>query len=146
MAAPRSTSKRIADTVGRLENDLDAWVTSTNTERPWLAPLSFVWHDGHLQFATDSTAPTVRNVRASPAVRVALGHTRDVVIFQGHAVISSSADLAEDEVTAYQTKHGSDPRSWADTVIQVRPTRILAWREENELPGRILMTAGTWLG
>ncbi len=45
MAGPRSTNERIADTVGRLENDIDAWVTSTNTERPWLAPLSFLWHD-----------------------------------------------------------------------------------------------------
>lgn len=145
MAEPRSTSDRIADTVGRLENDTDAWVTSTISERPWLAPLSFLWHEGKLQFATDSTAPTVRNLRAIPAVRVALGHTRDVVIVQGHAAVSSSADLTEDEVAAYQTKHGSDPRTWADTVIQVRPARILAWREENELSGRLLMTAGRWL-
>ncbi len=146
MAAPRSTSERITDTIGRLENDIDAWVTSTNTERPWLAPLSFMWLDRQLHFATDATSPTVKSVRNIPAVRVALGHTRDVVIVQGHAVLSNSADLTEEQVAAYLAKHGSDPRTWADTVIHLQPTRILAWREENELPGRILMTDGTWLG
>lgn len=145
MADPRSISQRIVDTVSRLQNDTDAWLASTDAERPWLAPLSFLWHEGHLLFATDSSTPTASNARAVPVVRVALGHTRDVVIVQGQAAISGSADLTDDEVASYQNKHGSDPRTWADSVIRVRPVRILAWREDEELAGRLLMTAGSWL-
>ncbi len=145
MADPRSTSQRIVDTVSRLENDTDAWVASTDAAWPWLTPLCLLWHDGHLLFATDSSTPTASNARTLPEVRVALGHTRDVVIVQGQAAISGSADLTGDEAAGYQTKHGSDPRTWADAVIRVRPVRILAWREENELAGRLLMRAGRWL-
>lgn len=82
----------------------------------------------------------------SPRLRVALGDTRDVVIIQGHATICGPADVSDEEIAKYQTKHGSNPRHWADSFIQVRPLRISAWQEANEIAGRLLMTAGRWLG
>lgn len=145
MADPRSRRQRIADTLGRLDHDRDAWVASTDARRPWLAPLSFLWHDGQLLFATDSSTPTSINARTVPLLRVALGHTRDVVIVQGHAITSGSADLAEEQSLRYQEKHQTDPRTWADSFLLVRPMRILAWREDNEQSGRLFMTDGNWL-
>lgn len=138
-------SQRIVDTLRRLDEDTDAWVASTDAERPWLAPLSFLWHDGYLLFATSSSTPTASNARTVPLVRVALGHPRDVVIIQGHASTCGPADVADEEIEKYQTKHGSNPRDWADSFIRVRPVRILAWRESNEIARRLLMTAGIWL-
>jgi len=145
MISPRSTSERIGDTLDRLEDDLDAWVSSSSAERPWLAPLSFLWHEGQILLATNSATPTVRNVLAVPVVRVALGHTRDVVMIQGQASIIGPVDLQPAQVEHYQHKHGSDPRTWADAFVLVRPIRILAWREENEQAGRLVMKDGTWL-
>ncbi len=145
MAEPRSRQERIADTLRRLEDDSDAWVASTGAEQPWLAPLSFLWRDEQLLLATDGATPTATNVATIPLLRLALGHTRDVVIVQGPARLAPATGLTDDEADAYQTKHGSDPRTWADTVMRVRPARILAWREGNEMTGRLLMADGAWL-
>ena len=57
-----------------------------------------------------------------------------------HRLTDSSA-----EVEAYATKHNSDPHTWADSVIRVAPQRIQAWREENELAGRMIMRNGVWV-
>ena len=145
MAEPRSRQARIADTLRRLKDDSDAWVASTDADRPWLAPLSFLWRDEQLLLATDAATPTATNVATIPRLRLALGHTRDVVIVQGQAQLSPATNLTDEEAGAYQTKHGSDPRTWADSVMRLRPSRILAWREENELTGRLLMRDGVWL-
>ncbi|MGH3656802.1 MAG: pyridoxamine 5'-phosphate oxidase family protein, partial [Micromonosporaceae bacterium] len=128
-----------------LERDVDAWVASAGKDQPWLVPLSFIWHDGNLVFAMSSSTRTARNVSSPAPVRVALGGTRDVVLVDGEARIAPSDDLSADELGLYRTKHGSDPRSWADTIIRVRPSRTQAWREENELEGRLIMRDGTWL-
>lgn len=145
MAEARSTAQRIADTCRRLEHDTDAWLASGNGDGPWLVPLSFVWHGGKLLFATDASTPTGERVAVLPSVRVALGHTRDVVVVDGEATLTPSTKLGADEVRLYRSKHGSDPRTWADSIIRVRPVRIQAWREENELAGRLIMRDGVWL-
>jgi nitroimidazol reductase NimA-like FMN-containing flavoprotein (pyridoxamine 5'-phosphate oxidase superfamily) len=145
MAEARNKSERLADTRRRLDNDADAWLASTSGDKPWLVPLSFLWHEGELVFATDASTPTGENVGLIPRVRVALGHTRDVVIVEGEATLAPSTDLTAAEVRLYQLKHSSDPRAWADSIVRVRPLRIQAWREENELAGRLLMRDGNWL-
>lgn len=134
MDLPRPVEQRIADTRRRLEEDADAWVATTDGSRPWLVPLSFVWHHDHLLFATPMRSATSMNVGRVPSVRVALGDLRDVVMIEGDAAVSALSALATVEIEAYQGKLGTDPRSWADAVIRVSPVRIQAWREENEEP------------
>jgi len=62
MAEARNKSERLADTRRRLDNDADAWLASTSGDKPWLVPLSFLWHEGELVFATDASTPTGENV------------------------------------------------------------------------------------
>jgi hypothetical protein len=145
MTAPRNRRQRIADTLKRLGNDVDAWVASASADTPWLVPLSFVWHEERLVFATNRSARTVQNLSASTQIRIALGHTRDVVLLDGEATVDRSTELGAEEVAVFQDKLGSDPRTWADSIVRVKPTRILAWREENELSERVVMRDGTWL-
>lgn len=47
----------------------------------------------------------------------------------------------------FAAKTGFDPRKQADDYLyfRVRPSRIQAWREANELTGRDLMRDGEWL-
>ena len=144
MTGPRTADQRVEDTRRRLENDVDAWVATTSPDRPWLIPLSILWHHDRLVFATSASSQTAVNIGLVPRVRVALGGVRDVVIIEGGAVLAPSATMASDEVEAYRTKHNSDPRTWADTVIHVAPLRIQAWREENEIAGRTIMRNGVW--
>ncbi|MEX0426600.1 hypothetical protein AB3X52_03135 [Nocardioides sp. DS6] len=78
--------------------------------------------------------------------RIGLGPTRDVLMLDGRATLTPAAAMTDDELAAYLDKcGGSDPRTWADTVLRVRLDRAQAWREENELRGRVLMRDGRWL-
>jgi len=144
MTAPRSLDQRIKDTRKRLEDDVDAWVATTGPDRPWLIPLSLLWHGDRLLFATSASSATAVNIGLVRRVRVALDGVRDVVIIDGDADLAASTTLSGAELDAYTAKHSSDPRTWADAVIRVIPVRIQAWREENEIAGRTIMRNGVW--
>jgi hypothetical protein len=111
VAAPRSVDQRILETRKRLEHDLDAWVATASHDRPWLIPLSFLWYEDRLLFATNANSPTAVNIDLVPRVRVALGTVRDVVIIDGDADLAPSSALSSAEVEAYTTKHNSEPRT-----------------------------------
>ena len=109
-------------------------------------PLSFGWHEDRLTLATRPEYPTVRNLRENPAVRLALGSTRDVVLVEGTAEVIDLEDAGEGVLDEYVLQNDWDPREWPGMVLLVvTPLRIQAWREENELPDRVLMRNGEWL-
>ena len=146
MAAPRSLAQRLADTRARLNDDVDLWIASAHGDLPWLVPISFVWWEGEIWIASMGGARTQRNLSASPVVRLAVGELRDVVIIDGRAEVDEMGRTPKQVIERYAEKHGgSDPSSWADILIRVRPTKVQAWREENELEGRHLMRDGHWL-
>jgi hypothetical protein len=77
---------------------------------------------------------------------VALGTTRDVVIVDGPLeVLPIGSDPALEDAHARAT--GFDPREETKTFayFRLKPERIQAWREENELADRELMRGGFWL-
>ena len=96
--------------------------------------------------ATPSASPTARNLIRAGWVRAALGQTRDVVIVEGRVeAIPVGADPELGDAHARST--GFDPRTLADEYVYLRiaPKEIQAWRESNELEGRVLMRDGAWL-
>lgn len=145
MAARRDLATRVVDARTMLENDADAWIATAGPDGPWLVPLSPVWDGGSLWFMHEDRAPTTRNLRSEPRVRVAFGPTRDVVVIDGSAEVRPILDVPDDVLALYRDRAGSDPREWADVAIVVHPERIQAWREENELKGREIMRNGHWL-
>ena len=81
---PRSRAERRRDTEHRLTHDIDVWVASASADgAPYLVPLSFDWDGEALLLATPADSPTGRNLAATRAVRLALGHTRDVTDDRG---------------------------------------------------------------
>ena len=60
-------------------------------------------------------------------------------------VIAIGADPELGDAHARST--GFDPRTLADEYVYLRiaPREIQAWRESNELEGRVLMRDGAWL-
>ena len=141
----RTAESRIEQTKARLDLELDAWLGTANSDRPWLVPLSFLWHDGALLFGINASATTSWNIRASGRARVALADPRDVVLIDGMATVSDITDLNEDVAARYLKKHASDVRAWATGLLTVTPTKIQAWREEPELEGKVIMRDGVWL-
>ena len=143
----RTRSRRIADTLERLRADVDLWVASANdVGEAYLVPLSFHWDGSKLTIATPRRSVTGRNLIRAGWARVALGQTRDVVILEGPVeavALGTDPELEE----AHAAAAGFDPRELAEEYVYLRitPHEVQAWREANELEGRLLMRGGTWL-
>ncbi|CCK25456.1 hypothetical protein BN159_1077 [Streptomyces davaonensis JCM 4913] len=145
----RPAKQRKLDTLNRLEHDEDVWVATASAEggAPYLVPLSFLWDGETLLLATPAASPTGRNLKATGTVRLGLGPTRDVVMIEGTVDALTAAELREGEGDRFAATTGFDPRELTTDYLyfRVRPQRVQAWREANELSGRQLMRDGTWL-
>jgi hypothetical protein len=138
-ADSRSRAQRRRDTEHRLTHHVDLWVASASADgAPYLVPLSFDCDGEALLMATPADSPTGRNLAASRAVRLGLGHTRDVSMIDA---------LPQQRGDRFAARTGFDPRAEAASYrwFRICPRRIQAWREVNELPERELMRDGRWL-
>ncbi|MFF4255686.1 pyridoxamine 5'-phosphate oxidase family protein [Streptomyces sp. NPDC001663] len=151
MTAPaaRTPKQRKQDTLHRLEHDVDAWVATAGADggAPYLVPLSFRWDGETLLLATPAKSPTGRNLTTSGRTRLGIGETRDVVLVEGSVDSLTPAELSAEEGDLFAAHTGFDPRQLATPYLyfRVRPGRIQAWREADELDGRELMRDGEWL-
>jgi tRNA-Thr(GGU) m(6)t(6)A37 methyltransferase TsaA len=144
-AAARSPSQRLADARRRLDQDTDVWVATADphTGAPYLVPLSFLWDGGTLLIATPEHSPTGRNLLATGLARLGIGPTRDLVLVEG---VAQATAVAAGTADAFAAKAGFDPRQLTGyRYFRIRPQRVQAWREANELAGRDLMRDGRWL-
>jgi hypothetical protein len=147
-AAPRSLAQRRRDTEHRLTHDVDVWVASASADGgPYLVPLSFDWDGEALLLATPAESPTGRNLAATNTVRLGLGLTRDVSMIEGDVEVLEIDALPQQECDRFAARTGFDPRALATSYrwFRIRPRRIQAWREVDELPDRELMRDGSWL-
>lgn len=144
----RSPSRRKLDTLGRLEHDVDCWVSTADpaTGTPYLVPLSFHWYEGRLLIATPFDSPTARNLQSTGKARIALGPTRDVVLIEATLdAVLPTVDIPSAIGDAYAERTGWDPRrSPGYAFFWIRPDKLQAWREVDELSGRDLMRDGRW--
>ena len=126
---------------------IDVWVASASAGgAPHLVPVSLAWVDGRVVIAVEASSPTGLNLTTSGSARLAVGPTRDVVMID--AVLEHTVDVGADDAlgAAYVAQADWDPRrSTGYLFLVLRPVRIQAWREANEIPGRTLMRDGTWL-
>jgi pyridoxamine 5'-phosphate oxidase-like protein len=144
----RSPEVRKQHVVKRLEEDVDAWVSTSSADgTPYLMPLSFLWDGETLLFSTAASNPTSLNLQATGRAHVALDHTRDVVLFTATVETLRAEDLAAGVADAFAAKTGFDPREAGALYLYFRftPETLQSWREANELPGRTLMRDSTWL-
>lgn len=151
---PRSRAQRVADTLAMLQSPArDAWVATASSDddgavQPYLIPLSLVWLDERIVLALPAASRTARSIAATSTTRLALGHTRDVVLVDADLERSVSAVEAPATIAeGYAAQADWDPRSSPDGYVYLilRPQRIQAWREVDEMPGRTLMRDGEWI-
>lgn len=145
----RPAKQRKQDTLHRLEHDEDVWVATAEVDGgvPYLVPLSFLWDGSTLLLATPANSPTGRNLRTTGRARLGVGPTRDVVMIEGAVDTLTVAQLPQEEADRFATRTGFDPRRLSTPYLyfRVRPQRVQAWREADELDGRELMRDGEWL-
>lgn len=148
---PRDAGQRKADTLALLNTPaIDVWVATASATgaEPYLVPVSLAWFGERAVIAVDRNSRTARNLAANETARLAVGPTRDVVVIDAELeqlvpVGDAPAALAD----GYAAQADWDPRTDGDGNVYavLRPKRIQAWRESNELAGRTLMRDGTWL-
>lgn len=144
---PRTREQRTADAIAQLSApNQDAWVATASGDAPHLVPLSLGWVDGQLVIALEATSVTARNLAATGRARLAVGHTRDVVVIDAELDRALPADDAGEVGEAYVRQADWDPRrSDGYQFLVLSPRRIQAWREANEIAGRTIMRDGAWL-
>ncbi|WP_431780315.1 pyridoxamine 5'-phosphate oxidase family protein [Streptomyces chumphonensis] len=155
-APPRPAEQRKRDVLERLAQDVDVWVATASPDGvPCMVPLSFAYDGETLLLCTGRGTPTARNLLSGRAAgsapgtgglaRLALGHTRDVVLVEAVTEAVATDGLSPHEGASFAARTGFDPRGRADWVFfRCRPRTVRAWREENELAGRLLMRDGRW--
>jgi hypothetical protein len=148
MAEARDRDTRKADTLRMLATQaIDVWVaTASAAGAPYLVPVSLAWVNERVVIAVEGSSATARNLRAAGQARLAVGPTRDVVMID--AVLEKAVDVAADDAlgAAYVAQADWDPRpSTGYVFVVLRPVRVQAWREANEIAGRTLMRDGAWL-
>ena len=145
----RSAQQRKADTLRRLSSDVDTWVATADpaTGIPYLVPLSFLWDGATVLISTPASSPTSRNLRATGRVRLGIGPTRDLVLIEGTVQAETpAAEVPAEAGDAFAAKTGFDPRELTGyAYFRIRPHRLQAWREANELTGRDLIRDGDWV-
>jgi hypothetical protein len=145
----RTPQQRKADSLRRLETDVDTWVATADpgSGTPYMVPLSFLWDGATVLIATPAASPTSRNLRATGRVRLGIGPTRDLVLIEGTVQAeTTTTEIPAQTGDAFAAKTGFDPRELAGyAYFRIRPQRLQAWREANELAGRDLIRDGNWV-
>ena len=147
-AAPRDCATRKGDALALLATPaIDVWVATASPDgAPYLVPLSLAWVDGAAVIALATSSRTARNLGEGGTARLAVGPTRDVVMID--AVVERRVAVDDDPAlgAAYVAQADWDPRGEPGyELVVLRPVRVQAWREANEIPGRTLMRDGRWL-
>jgi hypothetical protein len=146
---PRPPARRKADALTLLATPgVDVWVATAAGGPAHLVPLSLAWVDERVVLALEADSLTARNLAATGRARLGVGPTREVVMMDAelevtHPVAGAPAALGE----AYAAQADWDPRAAPDGYVYLvlRPIRMQAWREANELAGRTLMRGGAWV-
>ncbi|MBM6405575.1 pyridoxamine 5'-phosphate oxidase family protein [Phycicoccus sp. CSK15P-2] len=145
---PRDIATRLADTRRHLHEDVDLWMaTASSGAVPGLVPLSFDWDGRTILVVTSRRSPAGTNLRDTGRCRAALGSLRDVVMVDATADQVVLEEVPAERWQRFAERTGWDPRASGPdyAAYLLRPTRVQAWREENELAGRTLMRDGTWV-
>lgn len=139
----RNQLQRKVDTLRHLDVDKDLWIATTQNNEPHLIPLNFLWLNNLIFIATELKNKTGANLARNSNVCLALGHTRDVIAIKALVVEADPSNLA----SKFENKLGWNPITeqgeWR--LFALKPMRIQAWRNIEELNERTIMLKGNWV-
>ena len=145
---PRDPVARKHDTLAMWATPaIDVWVATASPDGDaHLVPLSLAWVGERMVIAVAAGSRTARDLAARGRCRMAVGPTRDVTMVDAELERTVPVDQDQALAEAYAAQADWDPRGSEGYVYQVlRPVRVQAWREVDEIPGRTLMRDGEWV-
>lgn len=131
------SNSKDAHILERLERNIIIWITSVRPDgRPHSVPVWFLWDHGTILIFSKPDQK-IKNLRANPAVVLALDDTQDgddVILFEGTAALLDPGEIATTD-PAYAAKYQAlldrfqwTPESMAKDYsqpIRITPTRFL---------------------
>lgn len=120
----------VSDAVARHLTDavVPAHLATSADDRPHVAPVWFLYEDGHLLVLTGGRK--LANVRANPRVAVSIEHTDGdhwLVVVRGTATVVTDPDRVRDVAARLFEKYTGDPGAYTDadgdpegTLVDVR--------------------------
>lgn len=104
------------------------WFSSVRKDgRAHLAPIWHVLHEGRIYVVTQRNSVRAANIRHHAAVSLALADTSNALIVEGMA--QPKPAMREQLRPLFQEKYGWDIHTdpTYDDVIEVTPTKVIAW-------------------
>jgi pyridoxine/pyridoxamine 5'-phosphate oxidase len=118
----------------RLTASRNYWIGTTRADgRPHAMPVWGLWLDEAIYFSTDPDSWKARNIAARPDAVIHLESGEEMVVAEGRIDRVAGAELAGSFVAAYQAKYGHevDTANPSFGFYRMRPSRVLAWREQD---------------
>src|SRR6202521_5755432 len=92
----RPLAERRKAAIERLRSNSSLWLATASGGRgPHVSPLAYWWDGSRLTTATFEGSRTLKNVRAQPKVRAAIGSAGDVLMIDATATIATVADMPD---------------------------------------------------
>lgn len=109
------------------------WFSSVRPDgRVHLAPIWHVWHDRRAYVVTTSNAVRAQNVLRNPSVSLSLPDPVNVLIIEGWARVAPERTTELRPVFSAKFAWDISTDTTYNCVIEVAPTKILAWGKEGE--------------
>jgi hypothetical protein len=141
----RDAAQRKADVLDRLSTDRHCWLATAGDTGAHMIPLACVWDGTRLVMATHDRNRTVRNLRAHPGARAALGSPLDVLLVDGEVTIVPHRELPGDAPAVLADLPVNPSRVPGCVYLFLTLRTVLAWRHRGEIPDRTVMENGRWL-
>lgn len=117
-----------------LTSSRNYWIGTTRADgRPHTIPVWGLWLDEAVYFSTDPESWKGRHLAARPDAVIHLESGDEVVICEGTIERVMADGLPAGFVPAYAAKYGHemDTSDLAFGFYRMRPSRVLAWREQD---------------
>ena len=144
----RDVATRKKDVMERLLRSGRFWLgTADKTGKPHVIAVFAWWHSDALVISTLTGSRTARNMERNPRVTLATGPFDDAIIIHAQMIESRAVDDAPDMAHGFNAALGGEPSQIGEgwTFFRLRPTKIQAFRDFDELEGRDVMIDSRWL-
>jgi PPOX class probable F420-dependent enzyme len=117
--------------IQRLQTQQVIWLASVRPDgRPHLVPIWFVWLGDKIYLGTDPASVKVRNLRANPAVSLALEDGVTPLICEGSAALLEEP-IPDGVLAAFMAKYEWDVKADPQyhLLVEITPRKWLSWAD-----------------
>jgi len=139
---PASVDATLRNLVKRFAESDCSWLGSTRPDgRPHSAPVWHVWHQGRIYVITTSKAVKITNIQHYPSIVISHPDPMNPIIIEGWAILTPAVRPQLQPLFAAKYDWDIETSPNYDAIIEIVPTKLLAWGQygEGRWPGADLL-------